>query len=159
MTDAEAYDLAVAVVKRDAGTQLPPIIDDADVETIVAECKAARTWVAETAYEVGDVVVPSNRNGRRYIAILRGTSGTTEPIWLTRDFALVGSGTATFQEAGAQWPNVYDTRLATYRVLRLKMLRAAHWTDGTIEGVSINRTAVYRQLEEQARRYKPARVA
>ncbi len=44
------------------------------------------TWQPDTAYNVGDIVVPSTPNGKFYIckqagAVTNGTTGATEPTW------------------------------------------------------------------------------
>ena len=41
----------------------------------------ATTWVASTAYIVGDVVLPSTASDKFYVCSVAGTSGTTEPTW------------------------------------------------------------------------------
>jgi len=40
-------------------------------------------WAASTAYNVGDVVRPTSRNGFVYVCTAAGTSGSSEPSWPT----------------------------------------------------------------------------
>jgi hypothetical protein len=47
-------------------------------------------WATSTDYEVGDVVVPTTRNGHRYICTTAGTS-VSEPAWPTTEGASIGS--------------------------------------------------------------------
>lgn len=40
-------------------------------------------WVASTAYNLGDYIIPTASNGYQYKCTTAGTSGTTEPTWGT----------------------------------------------------------------------------
>jgi len=45
--------------------------------------KAGTTWQASTAYSLGDVVEPTTPDGNVYECTTAGTSGATEPTWVT----------------------------------------------------------------------------
>ena len=65
------------------------------------------TWVANTAYTVGDVVKASTYNAHSYLCTIAGTShATTEPTWSTTNGATQTDGTVTWK--------VYDTK--TYQI-------------------------------------------
>jgi len=58
-------------------------------------------WAADTAYTAGDIVIPTTRNGRRYICTVAGDSDdTTEPTWPTDDDDTVVDNEVTWQEYG-----------------------------------------------------------
>jgi len=52
-------------------------------------------WTALTVYPINTVVYPSN--GRQYLCVLAGTSGTTTPIWPTT------SGSTVTELTGVKW--------------------------------------------------------
>lgn len=75
----------------------------------------ATTWVANTAYAVGDLVRPTSGNGKLYRAISAGTShATTEPVWTTVlydeqpadgtvTWSCIGSGITIVDSADPSW--------------------------------------------------------
>jgi phage tail-like protein len=79
-------------------------------------------WVLNTAYSVGDVIVPTSVNGRAYVCTAAGTSAGTEPTWPTNLGETVVDGTvtwtvdnppaagfgATFSDGTAEWTTVID---------------------------------------------------
>jgi len=54
------------------------------------------TWVAATAYTVGDVVKASTYNSHSYKCTTAGTSGGTEPTWGTTNGGTTSDNTATW---------------------------------------------------------------
>jgi len=67
------------------------------VSTAVA---GAATWVAGTAYDVGDYVIPTTPNDHVYLCVLAGTSDNpTEPTWST-DGSVDADGTAAWLDMG-----------------------------------------------------------
>ncbi len=61
---------------------------------------AAATWVADTAYDVGDYAIPTTPNDHYYLCVLAGTSDTpTEPTW-PEDGDIVTDGTAVWLDMG-----------------------------------------------------------
>lgn len=44
---------------------------------------APADWVALTAYSVGDIVKPATRDGNEYVCTVAGTSGASEPTFVT----------------------------------------------------------------------------
>lgn len=53
----------------------------------------ATTWTASHSYLVGDVVKPTTANGYIYECTQAGTSGATQPTWLTTEGANITDGT------------------------------------------------------------------
>ncbi|MEW6570573.1 MAG: twin-arginine translocation signal domain-containing protein [Nitrospirota bacterium] len=79
----------------------------AQLSTVVV---AYSTWKANTAYRVGQCVLPAtNYIGWKYECTTAGTSGATEPIWPTTDGTPITDGTVTWtcrvSDAGARIPN------------------------------------------------------
>jgi len=61
-------------------------------------------WVAETAYEVGNVVEPTNPDAAyKYECTVAGTSNTIEPIWPIVLNATVVDGTVTWKNVGTSY--------------------------------------------------------
>ena len=58
------------------------------------------TWAASTGYAVGNVVIPTTPNTRRYRCTTAGTSGATQPIWLTGLGKTVVDGTVIWTNVG-----------------------------------------------------------
>jgi hypothetical protein len=56
-------------------------------------------WHANTAYEEGDVVRPSPRNGHCYVCIGSGTSDSSSPSWPVARDAAVTDGTVVWRES------------------------------------------------------------
>lgn len=59
-------------------------------------------WTDNTTYALGDVVIPTTRNGHRYICTVGGTvaSGATEPTWPTTTGGTVGTAPAWAEYGG-----------------------------------------------------------
>lgn len=76
-------DAAKAVIAAQCATASVPELDDTEVEAILARHKMVTIWVAETAYKLGDKIIPTeaNRFGRRFRCVGSGTSGADEPTW------------------------------------------------------------------------------
>jgi len=62
-------------------------------------------WATDTSYEVGDIKIPTSRNGHRYRCITAGTSGSSEPSWPTAQGATVADGGAEWEEYGGEHAN------------------------------------------------------
>jgi hypothetical protein len=82
----------------------------------VAANSWAQTWVAATAYNIGDLVRPTTGNTHLYRCTVAGTShAATEPTWPTANGGTVTDNTVTWDECGvgaimwdagdASWPN------------------------------------------------------
>jgi hypothetical protein len=75
-------------------------------------------WAASTAYNVGDIRIPTTRNGHRYRCTVAGTSDVSEPTWPTTDGGTVVDGTVTWEEYGGdmadldEWGDVSANEVA-----------------------------------------------
>lgn len=66
-------------------------------DSTVDDKVGATTWIASTAYTLGNLVLPSNPNGYYYECTTAGTSGTGEPTWsATTGNTVNGNGTVVW---------------------------------------------------------------
>jgi len=65
-------------------------------------------WSGSTGYEVGDLIVPTTRNGHFYKCTAAGTSGSTEPTWSTSSGGTVTDGGVTWEEQGGDSPGNHE---------------------------------------------------
>ncbi len=63
--------------------------------------KAAPKWQSNTAYAIGQYVVPATDNGHVYVAAGAGTSGAAAPTWPTSAKATVTDSGVVWVEAGS----------------------------------------------------------
>ncbi len=65
--------------------------------------RARTSWVASTAYSVGDIVVPTatGENGFTYKCTAAGTSASSAPTWPTTISGTVSDGGVDWQQAGS----------------------------------------------------------
>lgn len=61
------------------------------------DCFSAPAWVASTAYEVGDKIIPTTATGHMYECVSAGTTGTGEPTWPTNDGEQMSDNTAVWE--------------------------------------------------------------
>lgn len=95
-----------------------------DVYGVYADRYAS--WVASTAYSVGDYVVPTTRNGHFYRVTVAGTGTSTEPTWPTTSGAAVTQDGITYVEAGAApWLGTWALNEAAAEGWRWKAGKAA----------------------------------
>ena len=113
----------------------PTISTDDVVLTVgdVAELDDFSEWVADTAYSLNQIVVPTTPNGFYYRATTAGTSGSSEPTWPTTD-----GGTVT--DFGVTWTayEILHTEQARQEPETLAQLKAnaplTHETQKLVRG-------------------------
>ena len=116
---------------------LYPELTDNQLGNIIDQHKKFTTWQPNTAYSVGDMVIPTTPNGRVYQVIIAGTSTTTEPTFPSIGYAIgqcfynyVGTPPnfygLTFQDNGFITTEVYDVRAAAKQCWLLKASIAAN---------------------------------
>lgn len=87
-------------------------------------------WEAATAYVVGDVVIPTERNGHYYTCNDAGTSGASEPTFPTDSGDTVADGTAGWEETGlAPWVPTWNPNLSVAMGWEMKAAAAATMVD------------------------------
>lgn len=125
-TLAEQKTAAIARILATVPIALDPVIRSDEIDYIVEESRRAAIWTASTAYVIDDVVVPSTRNGRRYVCLVGGTSAATEPGWsISRQSSITDGTTLFWQEDGPDFRSLYNVPLAINKTWALKMSKAA----------------------------------
>ena len=137
-----------------------PALTDADLISCLSQCVRASVWAANTAYSVGQRVVPPPANGRIYLCSVAGTSSATAPT-----FSLTGLGftttdnTITWVDDGAQPAKLWDINAAASLAWTLKAARVTERVDFTDNGTSVSREQVYRHCLAMAARFSRTWVA
>lgn len=87
------------------GNGYPPYLSQGTTATTTALTNtftgAFPGWVADTAYNQGDVIQPDTPNGHVYIAYQGGVSGGSEPTFPTGSKQTVSDGSIIWQEDGS----------------------------------------------------------
>src|SRR5262245_48184909 len=129
MSDATDRTDALAKLKLYVQDTVEPVLSSGDLDTLIDSNQRAKTWVASTAYNYGDVIRPTVRNGHYFRCVQAGTSGTTEPDWPKSQLATITEGTSNpalkWQEAGPDRANIYDVRTAIHQGWLLKASKAS----------------------------------
>lgn len=75
-----------------------------EISTIagITSAPVYKTWAATTATKLGDVYIPTVRNGHSYALAKVGTTGGSQPTWPT-DGGSVADGSAIWIDMGAYW--------------------------------------------------------
>lgn len=176
---------AVAKVKRSCAPLVDPVLSDLDIAAILTDLAGAATWTAGAAHVYGQIVVPTAPLGRRFICVLPGVSGTTEPQWLiapawtgsvnplagtwwglgvvpfvenvtgTPWFFGLADNTCAWRDYGGFAGELYDVRAATYQAWMLKAGRASADPKQKRVGPLMKEYMTYGQCLQQARRYQP----
>lgn len=156
---------ALAALQRKGQVYTVPVLSDEDVAAILAECQRASIWEAETEYEVGQTIIPTVRNGRRYICIQAGTSGESDE---EPDFTLFQTGLTTdgdsdpqliWQENGPDWDNVFDVNKAVHLAWLQKAQQVAYLYDKGEIGSSHRQSQIYDHCIDQAAKWQPLEIA
>lgn len=147
-------------------TSVLPTLDTTERDAILAAVKRASTWVNNTAYVVGDVVMPTVRNGHRYRCIVAGTSEAllaNEPEWPTLAGAVFTEGASnpilTWVEDGPEFSQLYDLRAAYHRGWMLKAAKASVLYETRQSQSSFAEQQVYEHCLKMAEKYGSADVA
>jgi hypothetical protein len=170
---------------------LNPILDTSvggEIDKALGRTQLAATWVASTAYHVGQRIVPSIPEGRLYVCVLSGTSDTTEPPWLvapqytgavnplgawwgigaipfienvttTPWFWGLADGTAAWRFDSAFAGEIYDVRSAAAECWRMRARKVANQPKRKRLGPLLQDYLTYEQCMDQARSLQPVRVA
>lgn len=134
-----------------------------DIDAILDNNKRATTWTTGATVNVGDVLLPTVRNGRRYRATKAGVTGATEPSWpawnswyqndpIARQ---VSDGTVTYQDDGADYRNIYDVRAACAEAAEVKMAKAVQY----ISQPGVNMQQLFEHCEKLRARFERVMIA
>ncbi len=154
ITDA---DDALNYIKAEIQADLPPEVTDTEINAKLARNLRAGFWLASTAYTIGQEVLPTTRNGHRYICVQAGTTADTEPVWLPTYASdryrnsSVGSGSAIFQENGTDGDG-WDLDMVIWQCWLLKKSKAVVY-------IGTDLAEIYEHCKEMAELAKPTQVA
>lgn len=162
-----------------------PVLTTTDTTLLLDGALRAVIWTTITTFDMGAVVMPTVRNGRRYRLIaFDGTgvkSGVTEPTWpaplgTANNFpvwgnvqptpivgwwrnAIVTDGHITWMEDGADYDSLWDIGLAAFNGWMMKASRAVCAIDIQTGKMSMTQSQIYDHCLSQAQRYAPVYVA
>lgn len=92
-----------------------------------------------TAYIVGQAYQPAVFNGHWYICTVAGTSASSAPVF-TSNGTIVVDGTATFQDMGVRFPEVFVSDLTYGDVAAYEITGTGYTTGGlTLTNVTVTR--------------------
>lgn len=148
-------ELALAAVRMFVAPDDTPTLDDVELNSILDSVQRASFWVLSTAFSVGDVILPATKNGHRYRCAQAGTTAATEPTWPTRDAATITDGTVIWEEAGADYENVFDIRAAASQAWTLKQAKASQLFD--MPGQSLSQITDH--CKQMAEAFEPVKFA
>lgn len=155
-------DQALAYVTLHAQTNSYPEIDIGTVGTFVDSNRRYSTWTANTAYAVGDYIVPTVPNGRIYKAVVAGTSSATEPgfpVYVLYKSYRINDGTALiWQDYGIISTDQYDTRSAVRSLWIYKAGILANQVDASDDRSNVKLSLLQSQFLTMAEKYRPFEV-
>jgi hypothetical protein len=108
---------ALRRLSRMVAAEIEPRLDENELKDLLADARRYESWGAESSVGVGDKIAPTARNGRLYRCALAGTTGTTEPVWVSCGTTyysgyLFTDGTARWEDAGPLPPQAWDLNAA-----------------------------------------------
>lgn len=157
-----AIDLARAEIKMMTRDVDFPTLSAAEIELLVRKAKrqdvnrnladSYERWLPATVYNVGDIVTPDPRNGVYFTATVGGTSGTTQPTWLSNT-ALVGQTVAdngiTWSLTGAApWTPTWNLAYGISQGWKMKMGKAVGAYDIQVGGQLMKRSQLLKNMKE-----------
>jgi hypothetical protein len=155
-------DQALAYVTLHAQTNSYPEIDIDTVGSFVDSNRRYSTWSANTAYAVGDYIVPTVPNGRIYKCVVAGTSSATEPGFpeyvLYKSYRINDGTSLIWQDYGVISPDQYDTRSAVRSVWIYKAGILANQVDASDDNSNVKLSALQSQFLLMAEKYRPFEV-
>jgi len=160
-TDDEMLEAAIEAVTAEGQINIAPTISDR-IGAILAKVKLASTWANNTAYVVGNVVMPTVRNGHKYRCIQAGTSeadSADEPEWPLGASAIITEGASdpilTWVEDGPELSQIYDVQKAIHQCWMEKAGKASNlYASGNAQ-----MQQVYEQCLKQAQLYSSFNLA
>jgi hypothetical protein len=148
-------EIALSELRRLAQPDSTPSLDDVELNSILDAVQRASFWITATAFVFDDVVMPTVRNGHRYVCVTPGQTGATEPVWPIGTGSKITDGTAEWQEAGPDYDNVFDVRAAAHQAWTVKEGKASELFD--IAGQSVSQIAEH--CRDMAERFHAVDIA
>lgn len=158
LTRTESLDRLAWMVASDSFPQL----DTTALQQLIDDHARWELWTASSSYEVGDIIVPTVRNGRLYQVIIAGTSGTTEPLFPTlasNNFYIIVDGTSdpqlTWRDIGPANNERYDLRSSARQGWLRKASAVTTMIDSKDGQVDVKMSALHDHCIAQANRFAP----
>lgn len=119
------------------------------------------TWAASLVVAVGDLIVPTTRNGHYYrVTVTDGTAGTTEPTWPTTSGGTVTADGVTYTEVGAaSWTPTWDLNAAAAEGWLWKAGKVAGSFSFSSDGQTFNRSEMHAMCLSQHDYYRKKIIA
>lgn len=151
--------IAMEFLRQAVEPDVEPALLDETLSAILDQNQVAKFWASATLFLYGDVVMPSTKNGHRYICAKAGASGAMEPAWPTAQGARVSDGAAIWMEDGPQSENAYHVGWAIHCAWVAKAAKAQSCTDWKAGGISNSGSQVFDHCLKMAEITKPFEVA
>ena len=166
MTPITELPAALVELSRMAQADACPTLTNDEQIDILNKYRRAQLWTASTAYNVGDIIIPTaaNRNGHRYrLAWFTATatdrqSGLTEPVWsMTRDSQHTDNHVVWIED-GWDWDAVlWDLYAAAAEAWEIKAGKSINRVDfAPTQGASISASQLYDHCKQQALAFRSA---
>ena len=158
MTDAALLVEARVELERYLPWQVRPALSVDDLDKLLAANLICTTWVAETEYEVGDIVRPTNdlRNGLRYICTVAGESDDTEPTWTQG--AMNDGDDIVWVPYGPDPRQIYDVRKAIHQGWLMKAGQASSYAVTNVLEGGTSYHQIYDHCIQMAAKYAPIEI-
>lgn len=159
------YADALRRLKSMTASDQDPVLTDAELADLLQEARtpdvydvwadAYLPWAATHAYAVGDVLVPSVRNGHFYeVTITDGMSGAAEPVFPTTEGGTIAADGVTYAEAGvAPWAGEWSLNRAASAGWKIKAGKAAGRFDFSSDVNDFSRSQIVKACLEMAKQY------
>jgi len=160
-----ALDELVIMSQANVCPELDYTTAKSELRLILTKHQRASVWATDTAYQLGDVVIPTaaNRNGHRYKLVeftATGTdqkSGATEPSWSTTRDSQHTDDVVVWQEDGWDWNGVlWDLTAAARDAWLAKAAKTTGRVDFTTQSIGVSASQLYEHCMAQANKYQPA---
>jgi hypothetical protein len=169
MSDVTDKVVAIKAVIDRVQPDTAPTLTFGEVALEVDRAQLAKTWTVNTAYNIGDIIVPAIRNGHYYECVQPGTSQgsvLSYTDWPTYTGGTRGDGSSDpqliWEEAGSDVfnpgifgaeRNVYDISRAIKNCIGIKITRCAQFVNDGDTSFS----DLYDHWTKEAEKYYPYR--
>lgn len=162
--EQEALDRLVIMVEANTCPTLDYDTAASELRVILTKHKRASVWTINTAYQIGDRIIPTaaNRNGHKYVAVEYRTTGTdqttgvTEPAWSTTRNAQIADDQIVWEEDGFDWNgDLWDLTAAARDGWLLKASKASLTSDVVRGELEIKSSQLFDHCMTMANQFQP----